>query len=358
MGTQYVPEHSGGGEYTDAVVRLLQAQAAGNVADVASTAAVEAAAGALSRAFASAEVDGPAWAKSAISPVFLGAVGRELVRSGQSMHVIEVSELGELSLLPASSWDFEGSGAHPSGWTVQAVVNGPSEAVTLFRPWASVVFCSWGHLQGRSYAGRGPLEWAATSARLQSETERSLADEAGGPITNLLAIPQDGGDGDEDSDPLAELKADIRKARGKALLVETTAAGFGEGMSAAPRRDWVGSRLGPNPPASMAEVLRASFVEVLASCGCPPGLFLEGSDATGQREAYRRFFALTVEPLAGLLAVELSRKLEVDISLTFKGRFAGDLAGRARAFQSLVGGGMDAAKAAGLAGLLEPEGSN
>ena len=32
------------------------------------------------------------------------------------------------------------------------------------------------------------------------------------------------------------------------------------------------------------------------------------------------------------------------------------LAGRARAFQSMVGGGMDVSKAAGLAGLMEVEG--
>ena len=80
-----------------------------------------------------------------------------------------------------------------------------------------------------------------------------MADEAGGPIANLLAIPQDGGDGGT-TDPLADLKTDIAKARGKALLVETTAGGFGEGRSAAPQRDWMASRLGPNFPASMAAV--------------------------------------------------------------------------------------------------------
>ena len=44
-----------GGDFSDAVVRLIEAQAAGTAADASSTAAVEAASGALSRAFASAE---------------------------------------------------------------------------------------------------------------------------------------------------------------------------------------------------------------------------------------------------------------------------------------------------------------
>ena len=43
-----------GGDFSDAVVRLLEAQAAGSAADASSTAAVEAASGALSRAFAGA----------------------------------------------------------------------------------------------------------------------------------------------------------------------------------------------------------------------------------------------------------------------------------------------------------------
>lgn len=45
-----------GGDFSDAVVRLIEAQAAGKAADASSTAAVEAAAGALSRAFASGRV--------------------------------------------------------------------------------------------------------------------------------------------------------------------------------------------------------------------------------------------------------------------------------------------------------------
>ena len=69
----------------------------------------------------------------------------------------------------------------------------------------------------------------------------------------------------------------------------------------------------------------------------------------------RSFFSLTVEPLADLLAAELSAKLEAEIGLSFKGWFAADLAGRARAFQSMVGAGMDPAKAAGSAGLMDAE---
>ena len=51
-----------GGDFSDAIVRLIEAQAAGTAADSSSTTAVEAASGALSRAFAAATVEGEAWA--------------------------------------------------------------------------------------------------------------------------------------------------------------------------------------------------------------------------------------------------------------------------------------------------------
>lgn len=73
-------------------------------------------------------------------------------------------------------------------------------------------------------------------------------------------------------------------------------------------------------------------------------------------EAYRRWCALLVQPLGKLLASELSAKLEAEIDLDFSGLYAHDLAGRARAFQSMVGGGIDTAKAAALSGLMEREG--
>jgi len=124
-------------------VRLIEAQAAGNAADASSTAAVEAASGALSRAFASARVEGPAYVHNAITGAFLAQVGRGLIRSGDSMHVIDVDRSGRVSLLPCSSWHFEGS-AHPSMWTVRATFYGLSTSTTRHLPFAGVVFVRWG----------------------------------------------------------------------------------------------------------------------------------------------------------------------------------------------------------------------
>ena len=188
---------------------------------------------------------------------------------------------------------------------------------------------------------------------MQSEVERSLADESAGPIANLLAIPQDGGDDDDDTDPLMMLKADIAAARGKALFVETTAAGFGEGMASAPRKDWVANRLGPMPPEALVTLRSDAFQAVLAATGTPPSLFTD-ADGTSQREAVRRWHANVVLPMAGMLQTELREKLEADITLTFD-NYPLDLAGRAQAFQKLVAGGVDVKEALATSGLLADE---
>ena len=96
-----------GGDFSDAVVRLLEQTASGASADTRSTAATESAAGHLSRAFAAAEVVAPPWVQQAVSPTFLMQVGRDLVRGGDSLHVIRVNDMGKVALLPCSSWHFE-----------------------------------------------------------------------------------------------------------------------------------------------------------------------------------------------------------------------------------------------------------
>ena len=340
-----------GGDFSDAVVRLLEAQAAGTAADASSTAAVEAAAGALSRAFADATVEAEPWAQAAVTPSVLAQIGRDLVRKGDSMHVILVDPFAGVQLVPASSWHWEGS-HDPRSWTVRATAYGPSTSTTWNLPAAGVVFATWGSNPGQPYIGTGPTSWAHTTARLQSEAERSLADEAGGPIAQLLAIPQDGGD-DGNEDPLKMLKADIRAARGKALLVETTAAGYGEGKASAPHRDWVAARLGPMPPESMVKVAEASFARMLAACGSPPPLFLD-SDGTSQREALRRWHLGTVRPLARQLEHELTMKLETPVALRFD-RYPLDLDGRAKAFKGLVASGVEVERALAMTGLLNDD---
>ena len=339
-----------GGDFSDAVVRLIEAQAAGTAADASSTAAIEAAAGLLSRSLAAAEVEGPSWIAETVTPAVLAQIGRDLIRSGDSMHAIRVDGDGAVNLIPCSSWHFEGS-HDPATWTVRATAYGPSTSTTWNLPARAVIFMRWGSAPGQPYIGTGPLSWAHTTARLQSEVERSLADEAAGPLAQLLTYPEGGDtDSDDDDDPLSKLRAGIAAARGKAVIVESTAGGMGEGRANAPQRDWVPQRLGPVPPDAMVRISDAAFTRMLAACGCSPALF-DDSDGTSKREALRQWHLLTVRPLARLLEHELGKKLESSVRLRFD-NYPLDLAGRAQSFQKLVAGGVAVNEALATAGLL------
>ena len=102
------------GGYTGIISALIEAQAAGTTQQASATAATEAVAGALSRAFADARVDGPPDIAEALSPRTLAQIGRDLVRVGETLHVIRMSG-GRLRLFPASTWYWQG-GADPADW--------------------------------------------------------------------------------------------------------------------------------------------------------------------------------------------------------------------------------------------------
>ena len=103
----------------------------------------------------------------------------------------------------------------------------------------------------------------------------------------------------------------------------------------------------------MISQAKLASAEVYAACGMNPGLFTTEGE-TAQREAYRQALHSLVAPLGKMVAAELSAKLETGIQFDWMELRAGDISGRARAFQSLVGGGMDMQQAAALSGLLTP----
>ena len=337
------------GGYTEIISRLVEAQAAGTTQQASATAATEAVAGLLSRALMAATVEGPAGIAELVTPRVLGQVGRDLIRVGESCHVIRYLG-GRMLLVPASTWYFEGA-ADPASWLCTATAYGPSGSSTWRVPMDSIVFTTWGSPTARPYHGLSPSSWAADTARLNANAERSLADEAGGPVAQLLPVPQDGGD-DGDDDPLAGLRKDIRDAKGKALLVETVNSGWGEGKVAAPQADWKQQRLGPAPTEAMVKLADAAFARVLAACGCSPALF-DDSDGTSKREALRQWHMGTVAPLARMLEHELTAKLAAPVRLKFDG-YPQDMVSRAQVFSKLIAAeGMSKEMALAIAGLMD-----
>ena len=335
--------------FTDAVVAALTAQAGGTgTGDPSAIAALEAAAGLYAAAFAGARVTPANPMTAGLTPGCRALIARDLIRRGE--HVSQIIIAGGMARLqPIGSWDVRGP-ADERGWWYRVDEYGPSDNRTSVVPGQSVIHARYAVDSARPWYGLAPLQWARATGTLAANLEARLGEEAGGPVGHLLPVPQDGGDGG-DEDPLASLKADLAKGRGRTMLVETTSAGFGEGRMAAPQEDWKPRRFGASPPDALPTLRSDAALAVLAACQVPTSL-VSDADGTAQREAWRRW---AMGPLAGLAAVveaELAAKLDQPVRFDFAGLWAHDLAGRASSFKAMVTGGMDPGKAAGLAGLM------
>ena len=336
--------------YTDALVSLIVEQSSGaTLARPATTGALEASASIVARCFAAADVAGPDQFVAALGPSTLSMIGRALIRQGEIVFAIEILK-GRVVLIPAASWDVTGE-HDPASWTYRLTLGGPSRLTTLSPvPSEAMLHVRLQADPEQPWRGVSPLASAAIAGRLSAETMQALADEASGPRGMLLPTPVDGAD-----PTVATLKADIRALRGKVALVESTSSGWAaDGSQQRAKGDWETRRLGASPGSPLIEQASLASREVFAACGIPLSVVTE-SEGTGQREGFRRLLHSTIMPLAEIVAEELSTKFETPISLSFDGLFAADLAGRARAFQSLVNGGMDVSKAAALAGLMQAE---
>ena len=333
--------------YGDAVVTALLAAATGTRTENAlTTAALEACAALFAGAFARAKVE-PAVAE--VTPALLSLIARDLIRRGASLHLLDVED-GMLKIRPAGSWDIRGTD-DPMTWRVRLDLFGPSTSTSRYVGYDGVLHFRYAIDAARPWLGVGPLQWAGSTAALAGRLEAGLADEAGAPAAQIVPIPSDGGSGGDD-DPLKQLKADIAAAKGRALLVETTQAGFGQGPAGAPRRDWQQSRVGFEPPDVAATMRDDVFQHVAAACNVPGVLLDPRAEGTSQREALRRFAHLGIEPMGEIVAAELAAKLDVPgLRLNFGQLFASDLAGRARAVGALVKSGVELADARRLAGL-------
>ena len=336
--------------YSDARVAAILAAAGGDAAaDVNAIAAAEVASGLWGRAFASASVEPMTPATRGLTPQVRELVGRELVRKGEALFVLEVVR-GEAVLQPVSWWDVYGS-FRPESWEYQVTLAGPDQTTTMRVEADRVVHPRYGCTPTEPWRGVSPLAHSRTTSNLAAMLETRLSQEATASVGAFVPVPKNPGTGD--TDPLAALRGDIAAAKGRAVLVETTSAGWADGRQAAPQRDWEPKRFGANPPVVLDMLRTNSARHVLAACGVPIEL-VEPSEGSGAREAFRRFLHATIAPAAELVQEEMRVKLDTPgLVLSFDDLFAADVQGRARAWRSLAGqeAALDPTTAARLVGL-------
>ena len=312
--------------YTDAVTQAIIEKANGELAGA--SGAAEIAAGQVSRAFAAATVEGSGGA--AFNAIVLAKIGRDLMERGDSVWKPVGGRLLWLNSYDVQAMD-DGSFRYWTGKGEQRQRVSPLHVRYALDP-----------LTGR---GTGPLQNAPQLTQWAKALEGRLSQESGGTVGYLLPIPSGGDDASVET-----LRQDLGRLNGKTALIETTAAGWGEGRAAAPHQDYAPRRIGPSIPQGNVAAFKAAQLAVLAACGVPVEL-VESSEGTGAREAWRRFLHGTIQPLGKLLELA-AEEAGMSIRLKWDDLMASDIAGRARAFQSMVGAGMEPGKAAALSGLM------
>lgn len=315
--------------YSDIVTQALVDAATENLTD-AYISALEIAAGQLSRAFAAAAMSGPG--APAFGPWTMAQIGRQLVERGEAVWY----RIG-MNLVRADNYDILPSGRYQLSLPGAVRTEAPDR-----------VFHARWNVDVASGRGLSPLGAARQLRLLMQRLEATLATEGNAAVGYLLPIPADG-----DAAIVKQLKEDLAALKGRIAIVETARGGWGEGARYSPHRDYALERLGPTYPEGNVRMFVAARESVLMACGYPVQL-AQDSAGTAQREAWRRYLHGTVAPLGNTVAAEAAR-IGLAVTVSWDQLFASDIQGRARAFQSLVGGGMDIAQAAAASGLLTPE---
>ena len=316
-------------------------------------AAVETAAGMWARGFASARISPTNARTAAITTEVRARIGRELARRGECVFAIEVDGAGAVSLGIAGFWNVYSAGSPGARqgfgrWVYRVSEYGPSSTRSRLLPAAGVVHCKYASSPLRPWAGKSPLSFAHLSASFAAKLETALAFESSFVSAQIVPSPENGPTGDA----LEALKNQIIGLKGSLAMPQGSAGAPGSVGTSTPVTDsWRQRRLGPDFTDGELEARTAVERSIFGAFGIPQSL-LDPRAAAASREGFRQFLHLTIKPLAALVIAELADKLEVpDLVFHFDELGAADIAGRARAYGSLIKAGMSDADARRVAGL-------
>ena len=336
-------EARAGVDATDAAVQALVNSASGGVASVNRTAAAVAGVRAIAGAFSVATV-APVGLASVLTAPTLRDMVVSLITWGNAVYEIQFDREGRFRLDRAAAFDVYGGSPDPAEWVYSLELATPRGLTQRRQETAGVVHVKMLAPAAEPWRGRSPLLAAGLTAGTLARIEQSLQYDASTPVAHLLPIPDAATEAQ-----IQELRSNIAEANGRVVTTETTAAGYGQGASAAPRRDLVPQRIGPEPPLTAMTLQQQASASVLLALGILPGMLAPQGQA--MREARRQLITDTVADLAQLVQSELSEKLEADIRLDFNAAAGLDTESRARAMSKLVEAGFEFDEAARIAGL-------
>ena len=277
--------------YTDLLIAGQESLALTGLSSSATTAAVEAAAGAWARTFGSAAVENaPDDVIEALSPLTLAQIGRDLIRKGESLLVISIGDDGEL--MPDPGLGVGCIRRHRRGIFKLGLSGGGPRA---FRegelgtyPASGVIHAVYSYDPSRPWQGRGPLSWASLSATLHDRSERALVEDVSAGVGYVLPAPAGGENADDDdaSDTqLGALLSRLKALKGGLMVVDSMSGSWGGDARDAPGQDWSQHRLGPEPDTALVKVHGQTARDIVGACGVPLSLVFGGTDAAALRES-------------------------------------------------------------------------
>ena len=325
--------------YTNTAVDALVTAALTGSVDPQTTAAVETAVRALCGPYGVATVTGP----SMITPSFLMDLARRLFTTGNAVY-----RLGdELQLIPAATFDVGGTVGR---WIYELETPIPGNGKVDRRkvPQDGVVHVKINAPAGEPWRGRAPWQIASATAKTLAGIERSLGYDAAPRGGYILPLP----DGVA-VNAATQVKSALTAGVGGVNLVETTAQGFGAGLTAAPKEDYVQKRYGSVVPEPNIVLRDKSAEAILEAYGIPPAMFT--GDGNSLREGRRILFYDTILPTSALIAEELSRKLETPVTISHNDSEFSDSQRLGRYLKALVDAGYSLPDAATIVGLPKVE---
>ena len=314
-------------------IQQLEAAAAGRVAQPERLAVCRAVAGLYASALSGASFEGVN-----LSADWLGLAVRTLLFRGESLHLLDMRG-GNVTLLPAAGWDITGA-AEPSSWRYRLDLSGPSGSTVRNVGRDGVAHLQFDTTAIEPWRGIGPWHQSDTLKALWL-LELAVAAEGSTPHARVSSVPKT-----MPAQVRASIQSALSRATGGAVLLDS-ARDYGAQMEGG---RW--ERLGFAAPESLVGLRRQLEESVAAAAGVPGELlYVSPGGGSGAREAFRRWYHVSVKPLATRIETELSRVLERPVTLSLRDLGAADIAGRARAAGSLVTAGADFEQAMRIVGI-------
>lgn len=271
-----------------------------------------------------------------LTPAVLALAGRALALRGEAVFLI-----ADDGLVPCSDWDLSTRMTRPTAYRIGIPEAGGGRSMTVLA--GEVLHLRVGADVEMPYVGQSPLRRARLTAGLLQILETALSEVyANAPLgSSVVPFPES-----SEAD-LNALARGFRGYRGRVQVresVHVTAAG-----APGPLQDWKSNDLTPDLSKAMTrETLAGARSSIEMVFGVLPGMVSSTTTGPMIREAQRHLAQWVLQPVAEMIAEEVTEKLGGAVALdVMRPLQAFDAGGRARALTAIVTA-MSVAKEAGV----------